>query len=69
MKDWIIRSLKTFVQTFLGVVVPEVCVLLNGGFPDSWATVWVALAPVVAAALSASFAAVWNIALEKSKTE
>ena len=69
MKDWVKRSLKTFVRTFFGVLVPEVCVMLNGGFPESWATVWVALAPVVAAALSASIAAVWNIILEKLKSE
>lgn len=66
MKDWMIRAIKTFVQAFLGVLIPELCVILNGGFTD-WSTAWQILAPVVAAALSAAIAAVWNIALEKIK--
>lgn len=66
MKDWMIRAIKTFVQTFLGVLIPEICVILNGGFTD-WTTAWQILAPVVAAALSAAIAAVWNIILERMK--
>lgn len=66
--DWLIRAVKTFVQSFFGVLVPELCVLLNGGFVD-WSTAWTILAPVVAAALSAGIAAAWNIALEKLKNE
>lgn len=69
MKDWMIRAIKTFVQAFFGVLVPEICVMLNGGFPDSWGTAWAILAPVVAAALSAAISAVWNIILERLKTE
>lgn len=68
MKDWVIRALKTFVQAFFGVLIPEVCILLNGGFAD-WTTAWQVLAPVVAAALSAAIAAVWNIVLENTKTK
>lgn len=69
MADWLIRALKTFVQTFLGVLIPEICVLLNGGFPESFETAWAILAPVAAAALSAAIAAVWNIVLERLKAE
>ena len=64
MKDWMIRAIKTFVQTFFGVLIPEVCVLLNGGFPESIGVAWVALSPVVAAALSSAICAVWNIISE-----
>lgn len=67
MADWVIRAIKTFVQSFFGVLIPEVCVLLNAGFPYDWPTAWAYLAPVVAAALSAAIAAVWNIILEKLK--
>lgn len=67
MKDWMVRALKTFVQTFLGVLIPEICALLNGGFPEEWSAVWAYLAPVIAAALSAAIAAVWNIILEANK--
>lgn len=67
MADWLIRALKTFVQTFFGVLIPEICIMLNGGFPESVETAWTILAPVVAAALSASIAAVWNIIAERLK--
>ena len=69
MKDWIIRSLKTFVQSFLGVLIPAVCTMLSGGFPESVHAAWVILAPTVAAALSTAICAVWNIALEKLRTD
>ena len=41
MADWLIRALKTFVQAFFGVLIPELCVILNGGFPESIETTWV----------------------------
>lgn len=65
MKDWMIRALKTFVQAFLGVLIPATCTLLNNGWPESWGKAWVILAPTVAAALAAAIAAVWNIILEE----
>lgn len=69
MKDWMIRAIKTFVQAFFGVLIPALCTMLNGGFPGSWSKAWVVLAPVVAAALSAAISAVWNIMLERLKTD
>nr|DAM26860.1 MAG TPA: holin [Caudoviricetes sp.] len=68
MKDWLIRAIKTFVQAFFGVLIPEVCVLLNGGFVD-WPTAWIALAPAIAAGLSAAISAVWNIIQEHLKAD
>lgn len=67
MQDWLIRAIKTFVQAFFGVLIPEVCVLLQKGFPENWSTTWAYLAPVVAAALAAAISAVWNIILERLK--
>ena len=69
MPDWMIRAIKTFVQAFFGVLLPEVVAILQHGWPDSWAAVWVYLAPVVAAALAAAISAVWNILLERLRTE
>lgn len=69
MKDWMIRALKTFVQAFFGVLIPAVCTVLNNGWPESWGTAWVILAPTVAAALAAAIAAVWNIILEELETK
>lgn len=65
MKDWIIRAIKTFVQSFLGVLIPAVVALLSNGWPESVHAAWVVLAPTTAAALAAAISAVWNIALEK----
>lgn len=67
MKDWMIRAIKTFVQAFFGVLVPELVTILQRGWPESWASVWAYLAPVVAAALAAAISAVWNIILERMK--
>lgn len=65
MPDWLIRTLKTFVQSFFGVLIPELCIILNGGFPESVSDLWMVLSPVVAAALSAAICAAWNIINEK----
>lgn len=59
-KDVLIRAGKTFVQAFLGVLIPALVVYLQGGFPDSWAAFWMWLAPVLAAAIAAAISAVWN---------
>lgn len=64
MKDWVIRSIKTFIQAFFGVLIPAVCAMLNNGWPESIDAAWVILAPTVAAALAAAICAMWNIALE-----
>ena len=69
MKDWMVRALKTFVQAFLGVLIPEIVALLGVGFPADLNATWIALSPFVAAALAAGISAVWNITLEKLKTE
>lgn len=63
--DWLIRTIKTFIQSFLGVLIPEVCIILNGGFPASVGEAWKILAPVIAAALSAGICAAWNIINER----
>lgn len=65
--DWAVRAIKTFVQAFFGVLVPEVCAVLSHGWPESWAAVWAYLAPVVAAALAAAICAGWNVLLERLK--
>lgn len=69
MKDWLVRTIKTFVQAFFGVLIPELAIVLNGGFPDSISTLWLALAPAVAAALSAGICAAWNIISERLSDE
>ena len=65
MPDWLERTIKTFVQSFFGVLIPELCVILSGGFPESISALWLVLSPVVASALSAAICAAWNIINEK----
>lgn len=67
MPDWLVRTIKTFVQSFFGVLIPEVCLILSGGFPPDVATFWKVLSPIVAAALSAAICAAWNIISERLK--
>lgn len=67
LPDWAVRALKTAVQAFGSVLIPEVVVILNGGWPESWSVFWGCIAPVVSAALAAAICAVWNILLERLK--
>lgn len=69
MPDWLIRTVKTFVQSFFGVLIPELCVVLNNGWPSDLDAMWKILAPVVAAALSAAICAAWNIINERLNNE
>ena len=69
MKDWAIRAIKTFVQAFFGVLIPELVVILNNitSF-ENFNAAWAVLAPFVASALAAAISAVWNIVLERLKS-
>ncbi len=64
LPDWAVRAIKTFVQAFFGVLIPEICVILQHGWPESWAVLWAAISPMAAAALAGDISAVWNILLE-----
>lgn len=68
-KDWQIRAIKTFVQAFGGILVPEIVLVLNGGFPESWSAFWAILGPIICAALAAGISAAWNVILERLKSE
>ena len=65
MPDWLERTIKTFIQAFFGTLIPELCAVLNKGFPDNWPAFWAVMAPFVAAALSAGICAAWNIMRER----
>ena len=72
MKDWMVRALKTFVQAFLGVAVPELVAILTGGLPQDVTALKAVMIPILCAALAAGIAAAWNIIneqLEKSIKE
>ena len=65
MKDWLKRTIKTFVQAFFGTLLPELGMVLSGSWPEDWSSLWKLLAPVLIAALSAGICAVWNIINER----
>ena len=69
LKDWQIRAIKTFVQAFGGILVPEIVLVLNGGFPAEWSAFWAILAPILCSALAAGISAAWNVILERLKED
>lgn len=67
LKDWQIRAIKTFVQAFGGVLVPELVAMLTG--KTDLTMLQATLAPIVCAALAAGISAAWNVILEKLKED
>lgn len=59
MKDWVIRTIKTFIQVVIGVLVSDCAVLLNGDLAQIQA--------LIVTAVAAGICAVWNIISEKLK--
>jgi hypothetical protein len=65
MPDWLVRTIKTFVQAFIGTLIPALCVAL-GNAPQTWAEVlpWLGtiFTPVLILGdcLAAGICAVWN---------
>ena len=67
MKDWQIRALKTFVQAFGGILIPELVMVLNGSLPEDWNAWKLVLIPVLCSALAAGISAARNVILEHLK--
>lgn len=72
MRDWMIRAIKTFVQSTVAYFVANITMItshvVNWDFADwkGWAL------PLITGAISAGISAVWNVILEqidKKKTE
>lgn len=70
LKDWQIRALKTFVQAFFGVLIPEACsIIAQGSLLEGWSVFAKLMAPFVGAALAAGISAAWNIIAEALKKQ
>ena len=70
MNDVLKRAIKTFVQAFFGVLVPEICVMLGGELPSSLEGWRMVIVPLLCSALAAGISAVWNtIARKGAKDE
>lgn len=61
------RAIKTFVESFFGMLVPELSFVLSQGFPESWSAFWAIIAPVLAGAIGAGISATWNYIETKIK--
>lgn len=68
-KDWQIRAVKTFIQAFGGVLIPELVLFLSNNLPENLTAAKAILIPAVCSALAAGIAAVWNIILEELKKD
>ena len=70
MKDWQIRAVKTFVQSFGGIMIPAVVGLLSDAtILTNWTVAKATLIAALCSALAAGISAVWNIILERLKVE
>lgn len=67
LKDWQIRAIKTFVQAFGGVLIPEIGLLISNGLPADITSANKVLFPVICAAIAAGISAAWNIIAEQLK--
>ena len=53
------RALKTFIQAFLGVLIPQIVAMLNNYMEFDWGK-WTTYLPLITAALAAGISAGWN---------
>ncbi len=66
MKDCLIRAIKTFVQAFLGVLIPKLIVVLEEA-PNLMSLNFEFVYALLPAALAAGISAIWNIWLLMSR--
>lgn len=67
-KDTLVRTGKTFIQAFFGVLIPEIVVVLNNVVSfENIGKAWAYLFPFICSALAAGICAVWNGYMQKGK--
>lgn len=54
------RALKTFIQAFLGILIPEVVAILQSGLPES-GQLWYIFVPILCSAFASAISACWNL--------
>ena len=67
IKDVGSRALKTFVQAFCGVLIPQIVMMLNDYMSFDW-TAWTTYLPLITAALAAGISAAWNGIINATST-
>ena len=58
--DVLSRAIKTFIQAFCGILIPELVAVLNNGIPEGM-TVWAVLLHILGPSFAAGISACWNI--------
>lgn len=53
------RAGKTFVQAFLGVLIPQIVMMLNNYMDFDWGA-WTTYLPLITGGLAAGLSAAWN---------
>lgn len=63
------RALKTFVQAFLGVLIPQIVLVLSNIMEYDWQnwTVWAL--PIITGALAAGISAAWNALINANEVK
>ena len=59
IKDVGSRALKTFVQAFFGVLIPQIVMMLNNYMDFDWSA-WTTYLPLITGGLAAGISAAWN---------
>ena len=62
------RALKTFIQAFFGVLIPQVVAMLNDYMSFDWSN-WTTYLPLITAALAAGISAGWNALINASNKD
>lgn len=62
------RAGKTFVQAFLGVLIPQIVMMLNNYMDFDW-TQWTTYLPLITGALAAGISAAWNAFINAGNKE
>lgn len=60
LPDWASRALKTFIETFFGVLIPEAVAILNDVLSYDWTSWKTWVLPIVAGAIASAISAAWN---------
>lgn len=63
------RALKTFVQAFLGVLIPQVVLVLSNIYDYDWSKWYVWALPIITGALAAGISAAWNGIINASEVK
>lgn len=60
MRDVLDRALKTFIESFLVVFVPELVMVLQNVFEYDWSRWYIWLVPIICGCLGTAISVTWN---------